>query len=300
MKNLNTDGIRVIKEITPLSDKDCFYIIDRVKKEFTYPIHKHDDYELNFVQNGSGVRRTVGDTSEVLGNYDLVLITSGDLEHVWEQNECVSDSIREITIQFSPDLISDKLLERTQFTSIKEMLEKAKNGLAFPMNAIMKVYPILDKLSSESNGFFAVLDFLRLLYELSLTTKDAHVLSSSSYVRVQVGSDSRRVDKVQDFIFKHYTQEIRLSELSDMVGMTPVSFSRFFKLRTGKTLSDYTIDIRLGHAARKLIDTTTSISEICYECGFNNISNFNRIFKKKKGCSPKEFRDSYRKRKMLV
>ena len=85
-----------------------------------------------------------------------------------------------------------------------------------------------------------------------------------------------------------------------MVGMTPVSFSRFFKLRTGKTLSDYMIDIRMGHAARKLIDTTTSISEISYDCGFNNISNFNRIFKKKKVCSPKEFRDSYRKRKMLV
>ena len=110
MKNTSIDGFRVIKEITPLSDKDYFYIIDRVKKEFTYPIHKHDDFELNFVQNGSGVRRTVGDSSEILDNYDLVLITSGDLEHVWEQNECKSESIREITIQFTADLISDKLL----------------------------------------------------------------------------------------------------------------------------------------------------------------------------------------------
>ncbi len=300
MKNLNANGLSVIKEITPLSGKDCFYIIDRVKKEFTYPIHKHDDFELNFVQNGKGVRRTVGDSSEILDNYDLVLITSGDLEHVWEQNDCKSDSIREITIQFSSDLISNKLLDRNQFSSIKNMLEMAKRGLAFPITSIMKVYPILDKLSSESKGFFAVLEFMKLLYELSVTVKDAHILSSSSFVSLQVGSDSRRVDKVQDYIFKNYTHEIRLSELSDMVGMTPVSFSRFFKLRTGKTLSDYIIDIRLGHAARKLIDTTTSVSEICYDCGFNNISNFNRIFKKKKKCSPKEFRDNYRKRKMLV
>ncbi len=300
MKNLDTNNVRTIKEITPLSNKDCFYIIDRVKKEFTYPIHKHDDYELNFVLNGSGVKRIVGDSSEILGNYDLVLITSRDLEHVWEQNECKSDSIREITIQFSPDLISDKLLDRNQFGTIKNMLEMAKSGLAFPITSIMKVYPILDKLSSESNGFFAVLEFMKLLYELSIKVKDAHILSSSSFVSVQVGSDSRRVDKVKDFIFKNYTKEIRLNDLSDMVGMTPVSFSRFFKLRTGKTLSDYIIDIRLGHAARKLIDTTTSVSEICYDCGFNNISNFNRIFKKKKSCSPKEFRDSYRKRKMIV
>ena len=79
-----------------------------------------------------------------------------------------------------------------------------------------------------------------------------------------------------------------------------VSFSRFFKLRTGKNLSDYIIDIRLGYAARLLVDSTMSVAEICYECGFNNLSNFNRIFKKKKECSPKEFRDNYRKKKKLI
>jgi AraC-type DNA-binding domain-containing proteins len=82
--------------------------------------------------------------------------------------------------------------------------------------------------------------------------------------------------------------------------MSPVSFSRFFKLRTGKNLSDYIIDIRLGHAARLLVDSTDTISEICYECGFNNISNFNRIFKKKKSMTPKEFRQLYKKNKVVI
>ena len=82
--------------------------------------------------------------------------------------------------------------------------------------------------------------------------------------------------------------------------MTPVSFSRFFKLRTGKSLSDYIIDIRLGHATRQLVDSMKTVAEICYECGFNNLSNFNRIFKKKKGCSPKEFREIYYKKKVFV
>ena len=99
--------------------------------------------------------------------------------------------------------------------------------------------------------------------------------------------------------FHLVTDEI-LNQLADMVGMTPVSFSRFFKLRTGKNLSDYIIDIRLGFAARLLVDSTMSIAEICYECGFNNHSNFNRIFKKKKECSPKESRENYRKKKKLV
>lgn len=87
--------------------------------------------------------------------------------------------------------------------------------------------------------------------------------------------------------------------MAHLVGMTSTSFSRFFKLRTGKTLSDYVIDIRIGFASRLLVDTTMSVAEICYECGFNNLSNFNRIFKKKKDCSPKEFREYYRKKKII-
>jgi AraC-like DNA-binding protein len=93
---------------------------------------------------------------------------------------------------------------------------------------------------------------------------------------------SCRVQKVQEYINEHYKGEIRLGFLADMVGMTPVSFSRFFKLRTGKNLFDYIIDIRLGFSARLLIDSTMSIAEICYECGFNNLSYFNLIFKRKK------------------
>ena len=95
---------QIIREITPLSDKDCFYIAERYKTEFTYPIHNHSEFELNFTEKAAGVRRIVGDSSEVIGDYDLVLITGKDLEHVWEQNDCHSKEIREITIQFSSDL----------------------------------------------------------------------------------------------------------------------------------------------------------------------------------------------------
>jgi AraC-like DNA-binding protein len=82
--------------------------------------------------------------------------------------------------------------------------------------------------------------------------------------------------------------------------MSPTAFSRFFKLHTGRNLSDYIIDIRIGHSARLLVDTSRSVSEICYESGFNNVSNFNRIFRKKKGCSPKDFRENYKKVKVLI
>ncbi len=289
----------IIREITPLSDRDCFYIADRHKTEFTYPIHSHPEFELNFTAHAPGVRRVVGDSEEIIGNFDLVLITSKDLEHVWEQNECISKDIREITIQFSPDLFFDCFINKNQFTSIHKMLEKAKHGISFPMEAIMRVYNSLDTLSSEKTGFYSVLKFLTILYELSLF-EDVKELSSSSFAKIENVSDSRRVNKVQKYIEEHYKEELRLNILAAIVNMTPVSFSRFFHLRTGKTLSDYIVDIRLGFATRMLVDTSTSIAEICYDCGFNNLSNFNRIFKKKKKCSPKEFRDNYKKKKILV
>ena len=130
---------RVIHEITPLMGKDVLYIADRKKKEFTYPIHNHEVCELNFVEHAPGVRRIVGDSCEVIGDYDLVLITSPDLEHVWEQHECVSDNIREITVQFNFRFDDDTMFGRTPFLMMSRMLNEARRGLAFPIEAIMKV-----------------------------------------------------------------------------------------------------------------------------------------------------------------
>lgn len=289
----------IIVEIPPLSNKDCFYIVERFKTEFTYPIHMHGEYELNFIENGEGVRRIVGDSIETIGQYELVLIANENLEHAWEQAECTSTSIREITIQFSPDLFMVNLINKNQFSSIQKMFEKAKMGLYFPLSAIMRIYPMINSLTKCEQGFYQVISLLTMLYELSLCD-DARTLSSNSFAKADTHTDSRRVHKVEEYINKNYTEEIRLPVLADMVGMTPVSFSRFFKLRTGKNLSDYIIDIRIGYATRLLVDSTKTIAEICYECGFNNLSNFNRIFKKKKKISPKEFRANYHKKKIIV
>lgn len=290
---------RVIHEITPLMGKDFLYIADRRKKEFTYPIHNHEVFELNFVEHASGVRRIVGDSSEVIDNYDLVLITSPDLEHVWEQNACKSEEIREVTIQFDMDFSDEGFMGRNPFNSMRKMLNEARKGLCFPLSAIMKVYSLIDTLSAIKDGFYAVQQFLTILYELS-RSEGARTLATSSYAKVDVESDSRRVLKVKNYINKNYMEEIRLNTLADLAGMSSSAFSRFFKLHTGKNLSDYIIEIRLGFASRALVDTSRSISEISFDCGFNNLSNFNRIFKKKKGCSPSEFRENYRKTRVVI
>lgn len=293
------DESRVIHEITPLMGKDSLYIADRRKKEFTYPIHNHEVFELNFVEHAPGVRRIVGDSNEVIGDYDLVLITSPDLEHVWEQNTCTSTDIREVTVQFSCDLSDDGFLSRTPFQSMRRMMKEARKGICFSLEDIMRVYHMIDSLSSIKEGFYAVVHFYTILYELS-KSDTYRTLASSSYAKVEVESDSRRVLKVKDYIAKNYMNEIRLTTLADIAGMSTSAFSRFFKLRTGRNLSEYIIDMRLGYASRKLVDTSDSVQEICYACGFNNLSNFNRIFKKRKNCSPSEFRENYHKTRIVV
>ncbi|MBP5509177.1 MAG: helix-turn-helix transcriptional regulator, partial [Prevotella sp.] len=250
-------------------------------------------------EHAAGVRRIVGDSSEVIGEYDLVLITSPDLEHVWEQHECKSDDIREITVQFDFPLGEDSFLGKTPFLSLQKMFNEARKGLCFPVSAIMKVYDKLDTLSSVKEGFYAVIQFLTILYELSKCS-GARPLASSSFAKIAVEDDSRRILKVKNFISKNYMDEIRLAQLADIAGMSTSAFSRFFKLHTGRNLTDYIIDMRLGAASRLLVDTARSISEISFSCGFNNLSNFNRIFKKKKGCSPSEFRENYHKTRIIV
>lgn len=152
----------ILSEITALSQQDCFYIVERHKKEFTYPLHQHREYELNFVQNGQGLRRIIGDSVEETGPLDLVLITGENLEHVWEQGSCTAEDIREITIHFSYDLFSSDLLGKNQFARIRQMLDRAKHGLAFAPSAILKVYHLLDTLATEKDSFQQFISCLQL------------------------------------------------------------------------------------------------------------------------------------------
>lgn len=289
----------ILDEITPLTDKDCFYVAERHKSEFNFPIHRHEEYELNFIEHGQGAQRVVGDSVRTIGEYDLVLVGGSELEHAWLQSECKSKDIREITIQFSNKFLSSELLAKNQFAPIGKMLAEAEHGLAFSMSAIMKVYPLLDSLASQTDGFQQCLQFLSILNSLA-KDPSSESLASSSFAHAERNMESRRVSKIKQFINDHYSEDLKQTELAAMVNMSPSAFSRFFKLRTGKTLSDYITDIRLGNAARALVDTTKNISEICYDCGFNNLSNFNRLFKAKRSYTPREFRSLFKKQNVVV
>ena len=285
-------------EITPLAKQDCFYVVERIKNEFNFPIHTHKEYELNFIENAPNALRTVGDSIEQISEYDLVLIANEQLEHIWQTGDCKSKKIREITIQFTNDLLSESLLNKHQFQSIKLMFEKAKFGISFPLSTVLRVRSLLNSIPQETSGFYSVVNLFSLLYELSISN-EMRILASTSFVQIDQNIGSRRIKKAIEYIEMNYSGNIKINQVSEIVNMTPESFSRFFKQRTGKNFTEYLNDFRIGKVTRLLVDSTKNVAEICFECGFNNISNFNRVFHNKKSCTPSNFREIYSKKEVV-
>ncbi len=288
----------VFREVTPLSGSDCFMIFSRLKSEFSFPIHIHKEFELNYIENAKGAKRIVGDSVEEIDDYELALIAAPNLEHGWFNHKCKSKEIKEITIQFHEDLLNEHLLQKNQFRSVFEMFKKGAYGIAFSKETILGVRDRLFSLASETEGAHSVLKLFGILYDLSLG--EMRELSSHSFNSNIQNYDSRRIEAAYKYMLEHYREEIRLNDVAELVGMTEVAFSRFLKKRTGRNFIDALNEIRLGHATRMLLDTTHSISEISFECGFNNLSNFNRIFKKKKQVTPSEFRENYKDSKFFL
>lgn len=292
--------LSILRETTPLSEKDCFMVFSREKTEFDFPVHVHAEYELNFIENAKGAQRIVGDSIEEIEDTELALVTSSNLEHGWVNHRLGEGKIiKEITIQFHPNLLNDQLLNKNQFRTIQSMFAKAAYGMSFSGEVTKQIKEKIYDLAADNDGFYSVMKLIELLYALSLDTT-ARTLSSRSFHADNQQFNSRRVERIIQFLMESYTEEVTLRDVSDLVGMTEVSVSRFLKLRTGRSFVDTLNDIRLGHASRKLIDTTHSIAEIALQSGFNNLSNFNRIFLKKKGCTPSDFRKKYRASKFFL
>ncbi|MDX1935795.1 MAG: AraC family transcriptional regulator [Flavihumibacter sp.] len=240
--------------------------------------------------NAKGVKRVIGDHIGEIEDLELVLVGS-NLPHVWQTHKCQSKEIKEITIQFHKDLLDDKMLRRNQLSFIRSMFERASKGILFSRQTTEQITPRLITLT-QKQGFDSVLELFSILHDLSVS-RNMHTLSDATFSNVMLSYNSRRIDKAFEYMNMNYHKNVTLNEVAKLVNMGTVSFSRFFKARTGITFIDSLLELRLGHASRLLIDTTQSVAEVAYNCGFNNISNFNRLFKKKKGCTPKEFRDNY-------
>jgi len=264
-----------------------FLLANHKPAKFDYPIHFHSDYEINLVMNISG-KRIIGDSVENFKNFDLVL-TGSNLPHAWKAPFDKNNHI--INIKFQAEIIDSWIMRKRLLQPIKEMLERSSRGILFSEETINTMTDRFLKLS-QSQGFSTALDFLSILYDLS-TSQKQRVLASTNYSSLSIvkTSQSRRINTICQYINQNYHREITLQEIGELVNMSESAISHFFKKRTTRNFITYINDVRIGNASRLLEETTRSISDIAYSCGYNNLSNFNHTFKKYRNQTPREYRN---------
>lgn len=277
------------REITQLKPEDSFLVYDRVKDDFDFPLHFHPEIELNYISNGAGVRRTVGDHMGAIDDIELVLV-GPNLPHVWELHKCTSKEIHEITVHIDKELLDTRMLSRHIFKHIKDMISRSSHGILFSRETTIAVTPRLEKLFKIS-GIEYFTEFISILQFLAVSQGQQMLSTASS--EIKDFDNSSNTKKVYEYIQKNYGNKITLDEISDLVHMSPVSFNRFIKKRTGRTFVAYVNSTRISHASRMLLETDMTIGEISYKCGFNNVANFNRVFKRDKNCTPSEYKEQF-------
>lgn len=288
---MENTGETIHREITPLNEDDCFLVFDRKRKYFSFPIHFHPEYEINFIYNAKGAKRVVGDHIAEIDDIELVMVGS-NLYHGWENyKKDKNEQYHEITIQFPKDLFEGQWINKNILKPIRDLLQNSNRGILFSRETAEKLKPKLLAMAHKQ-GFESFIDFQMLLFELSMS-EGQQLLTNISFQSESNFYNSEKIEKIYNFIKNNFDKKIMLDEAAEMLNMSTVSFGRLIKQRTGKTFVEFTNEIRLGYATRLLIETNKSISEICYECGFNNISNFNRTFKRKQGVTPSEFRINF-------
>ncbi len=290
--------LQILREITPLKETDCFLVFDRKKVGFNFPIHFHPEFELGFAYNAQGARRIVGDHMGIVGQYELVLI-GPNLNHCWENfNNSTTEAMHEITIQFPTELFSAELLNRNILKPIQSLFKNADRGVLFSEETAIKIAPRLKELVHK-RGYESFSEIQSILNELA-NSPNQQILSSRSFQVNTNFHNSKRIEEVYKYVVENFNSKMKLEEVASKFNMTVISFTRLMKQHTGQSFVDFVNEIRLGHAARNLIETDKSIADICFECGFNNISNFNRIFRKHKSVTPSEFRDNFNGTKIVL
>jgi AraC-like DNA-binding protein len=263
---------------------------------FTYPWHFHPEYELLYVIEGSGTS-FVADSIEEFKSGDLALIGS-NLPHFWRSDERYTKSkgnlkIKYIVIQFPGDFLKDEIENYPEYLLIGELLERASQGVRFSPDFTKKISKKLIKLS-KINGFERILALQEMLQILA-KTKDYKLLAGELYNVENNTFTNFRLTKIIHFLNTNYQHKIELNKVADIANLHPSAFCRFFKEKTGKSLSEYVNDMRISYACRLIIEGKLSVSQISFESGFNNLSNFNRIFKKHTGFTPTNYSQEFHK-----
>ncbi|MCK0132481.1 AraC family transcriptional regulator [Flavobacteriaceae bacterium F08102] len=247
--------------------------------------HFHPEIELVYVNKGKG-KRHIGNHLSYFNNSQLILI-GANLPHNGFTDRLTAKGIETI-VQFSPDLLTEKMLGLPEMNGIKLLLERAKKGLLFKPETKMLVGPRIEKLA-QTEGINRFAKLLRILDLLS-KAEDYALLNADGYAFEAQKQDSDKIDSIYKYVNKYFQEHIALEDIANNVSMTVPAFCRYFKKVTGKTFTQLVNEVRIVHATKLLSESKSSITDICFECGFNNFSHFNKQFKEFTGKSASNYR----------
>jgi len=267
-------------EKVPFNLASSIYVKREIVPFMDYPWHYHPEFEIIFVEKSFGIRLM----GSHIGNFsdgDLMFIGS-NLPHVWRNDQDFYKGNKDLfvdvyVIQFREDSLKPGFYDLPEFVQIKKLFLLGQQGLLIKGNDKNKIIELI-KAVYNSFGIERLINFLKTLEAVSKTT-NYELLSNLGYQNSVTTTDTERINKVMNFLMDNYTHEINLDEVAALVNLNKSSFCRYFKSRTHKTYSQFSNEIKIAHACKMLITSNMTISEICYEIGYNNISHFNRQFK---------------------
>jgi AraC-like DNA-binding protein len=284
--------MKAMLERLPKESGQSFVICDFDYPYYPTPWHYHPEYEIVLVTESCGTRY-VGDSITTFEPGDLVLV-GPDLPHMYRNDEHyynIESELRakSIVIHFSEESLGETL-KLPEMDRIRKLLQRSKYGLEFTGVANRKIASTLKKIVATTNGFERWLTLMEILQVMATCEEsECCAISSSSLLELHE-TDEERLHGVFSYVGERFKEHISLEQAAELANMTPSAFSRYFKYRTRKTFSSFLLELRIGHAAKLLMQSERRVGEVCYECGFNNLSNFNRHFKTIYNMQPREFK----------
>jgi len=258
---------------------------------FENPWHFHPELELNLILKSTGTR-FVGDSIDSFQADDLVLLGS-NIPHHWKNDKEYYDNQSDenaeaIVVRFPELFIGKDQYNLAEMRQLKQLFEKAKRGLLLSGDGKNKVISSIQKML-HYQGIERLIIFLGILNAIT-NACNLKYLSSEGFMTSLNPKNEKRMNEVYNFITNNFRDKISLAEIAEKANMNPSAFSRYFSQCTGKSVTTFLQEIRLGFACKLLIRDEMSISEIIYESGFQNQAYFNKLFIERKGMTPNGFR----------
>jgi AraC-like DNA-binding protein len=255
--------------------------------------HYHNTFEISFITEGSG-KRIVADSIEEFQPGDLVFI-GRNLPHVWIADKDTrapsARTLEMVFLQFTSDVLSQQLLALPEFKYVAKALSLSERGIHIIDQTLNEVSEIMLQLP-YLKSFERMLGFFKMMDIIGRSETNIH-LASKEYLKVRFTTANKRIANIHDYLMKNYREEINLKELAALVNMAEGSLCRFFRINMGMTLFEYLNQLKIEFACKLLMDHDLNILEVCLDSGFNNLSHFNKQFKKTTGVPPSEYRKRF-------